>query len=151
MDERGRKRSMLGPTTMPTCEGWTAEWLTIAEAHPLPYAVAVGLVAGAPAFLIGWIARREWTWFLFIMAAVVPAPPGTSGRAGASRTASALNDTVSTRDSKALPRLLWMLASEASVQLACGAVLARQHRPRYKRIDGRQDSARPQPRVAARL
>jgi hypothetical protein len=44
---------------------------TIAEAYPLPYAVAVGLVAGALAFLIGWIARREWIWFLFVMAAVV--------------------------------------------------------------------------------
>jgi hypothetical protein len=44
---------------------------TIAEAHPLRYAVAVGLVAGALAFLIGWIARREWIWFLFVMGAIV--------------------------------------------------------------------------------
>ena len=43
----------------------------IAEAHPIPYAVAVGLVAGMLAFLIGWLARREWIWFLFVMAAVV--------------------------------------------------------------------------------
>jgi hypothetical protein len=25
----------------------------------------------AAAFLIGWIARREWIWFLFVMGAIV--------------------------------------------------------------------------------
>jgi membrane protein implicated in regulation of membrane protease activity len=43
----------------------------IAEAHPFRYAVAVGLAAGVLALLIGWLARQEWIWFLFIMAAVV--------------------------------------------------------------------------------
>jgi membrane protein implicated in regulation of membrane protease activity len=45
----------------------------IAEAHPSRYAIAVGLVAGMLAFLIGWLARRDWIWFLFIVAAVVAA------------------------------------------------------------------------------
>jgi membrane protein implicated in regulation of membrane protease activity len=53
---------------------------TIAETHPFRYAVAVGLAAGVLAFLIGWLARREWIWFLFVMAAVVA---GTSSYAGA--------------------------------------------------------------------
>jgi hypothetical protein len=43
----------------------------VAEAHPFPYAVAVGLTAGILALLLGWLARREWVWFLFIMAGVV--------------------------------------------------------------------------------
>jgi ABC-type branched-subunit amino acid transport system permease subunit len=45
--------------------------VAIGEAHPFPYAVAVGLVAGLLGFLIGWVARREWIWFLFIVPAVV--------------------------------------------------------------------------------
>jgi membrane protein implicated in regulation of membrane protease activity len=44
---------------------------TFAEAHLFRYAVAAGLAAGVLAFLIGWLARREWIWFLFVMAAVV--------------------------------------------------------------------------------
>jgi hypothetical protein len=44
---------------------------TFAETHLFRYAVAVGLAAGVLAFLIGWLARREWIWFLFVMAAVV--------------------------------------------------------------------------------
>jgi uncharacterized membrane protein YccC len=44
---------------------------TIAEAHPFRYAAAVGLAAGVLAILIGWLARREWIWFLFVIAAVV--------------------------------------------------------------------------------
>jgi ABC-type branched-subunit amino acid transport system permease subunit len=47
--------------------------VAFAKAHPSRYAVAAGLVAGVLAFLIGWLARREWIWFLFIMAAVVAA------------------------------------------------------------------------------
>jgi hypothetical protein len=41
---------------------------TIAEAHPFPYAIVVGLAAGVLALLVGWLARREWIWFLFIVA-----------------------------------------------------------------------------------
>jgi len=40
---------------------------TIAETHPFPFAVAVGLAAGLLALLVGWLARREWIWFLFIV------------------------------------------------------------------------------------
>jgi hypothetical protein len=43
---------------------------TIAEAHPLPYAAAVGLAAGVLTLLVGWLARREWIWFLFIVPTV---------------------------------------------------------------------------------
>ena len=41
-----------------------------AEAYPLPSAIAVGLAAGGLALLIGWVARREWIWFLFVLATV---------------------------------------------------------------------------------
>ena len=51
----------------------------IAEAHPFPYAVAVGLAAGVLALLVGWLARREWIWFLFVMAAVVAAASTYAG------------------------------------------------------------------------
>jgi hypothetical protein len=43
---------------------------TIAEAHPFPYAVAVALAAGVLALLVGWLARREWIWLLFVVATV---------------------------------------------------------------------------------
>ena len=52
---------------------------TIAEAHPFPYAIAVGLAAGVLALLVGWLARREWIWFLFVMAAVVAAASTYAG------------------------------------------------------------------------
>lgn len=45
--------------------------IAIGEAHPFPYAVVVALVAGLLGFLVGWVARREWIWFLFIVPAVV--------------------------------------------------------------------------------
>jgi hypothetical protein len=32
----------------------------VAEAHPLLYAVAVGLAGGVLALLVGWLARRDW-------------------------------------------------------------------------------------------
>ena len=51
----------------------------IAQAHPLRYAIAVGLVAGVLAFLIGWLTRREWTSFLCVMAAVVAAASTYTG------------------------------------------------------------------------
>jgi hypothetical protein len=41
--------------------------VNIAEAHPFRYAAAIGLAAGVVALLLGWLARREWIWFLFIV------------------------------------------------------------------------------------
>jgi hypothetical protein len=45
--------------------------VAIGEAHPFSYAVMVGLVAGLLGFLVGWVARHEWMWFLLIVPAVV--------------------------------------------------------------------------------
>jgi hypothetical protein len=45
----------------------------------------------------------------------------------------------------------WRLANKAGGQHGCGGRLAGQRQPGYNSNDGRQDSARPQPRVAACL
>lgn len=65
--------------------------VAIAEAHPFGYAVAVGLGAGVLAFLVGWLARREWIWFLFIMAAVVAGASTYTMARCASRTGTLAN------------------------------------------------------------